>query len=47
MVDKTVYYRNKDKTPDQFHMWFKNIVPDVSYGAKHLLSSGKDFIKNE
>lgn len=29
-LDKTSYYRNVDRTQDHLHLWFKDLVPDVS-----------------
>lgn len=29
-LDKTTYYRNVDLTQGHLHLWFKDLVPDVS-----------------
>ncbi len=28
--DKTTYYRNEDRKQEDYHIWFKHLVPDVS-----------------
>lgn len=36
LPDKTSYYRNEDLTQDGLHLWFKEMVPDVSLYSLQL-----------